>query len=294
MTVGIVGLGLIGGSAAKAYMAAGHRVYGADASTQTEDFVKLDGGIADKLTEENLKDCRLILLCICPGAAITWLESHAERLTAGQLVIDVCGVKGDICRCGFALARKYQFSFVGGHPMAGSHQSGYAASRASLFSGASMVIVPPRFDDASLLQQVKDVMEPLGFGRFTFCTAEMHDSMIAYTSQLPHIISGAYAGSPAAVLHRGYSAGSYRDLTRVAFLDPVMWTELFDANRKPLLRELDGMIDRLSELRDALAAHDNERLQSILIERRASKIVAEQPSKLTEQKKKEALAWIES
>ncbi len=294
MNVGIVGLGLIGGSAAKAYTEAGYRVYGADVSADIEKFAKLDGNIACSLTKENLHECALVLLCICPKAAMAWLCEHGACLTQEQLVIDFCGVKREICSYGFSTACQYNFTFVGGHPMAGSHQSGYGASRAGLFAGASMVVVPPRFDDASLLQRVKDSLEPLGFTRFTFCTAEMHDSMIAYTSQLPHIISGAYASSPAALLHRGYSAGSYRDLTRVAFLDADMWTELFDANRKPLLRELDGLIDRLSLVREALIKEDNQRLHDILQERREKKISAEQPAKLSDQEKKEALSWIES
>ncbi len=266
MTVGIVGLGLIGGSAARAYHTAGHTVYGADLDSSLADFAVLDGTSNGILDDEKIASCDLILLCTYPEGVISYLSEKGHLIGGHTLVMDFAGVKGSICPRAFALAEEYGFTFVGGHPMAGSHKSGYRASRANLFTGAGMIIVPPRFDDPHLFERVKELLSPLGFARHTFCTAEKHDRMIAYTSQLAHVLSNAYARSESIDSHRGFSAGSWRDLTRVAHLDAQMWCTLFFENREPLLSELDGIINRLCEYRDALREDDADRLISILRE----------------------------
>ena len=146
--------------------------------------------------------------------------------------MDCCGIKEEICACGFAMAQNFGFTFIGGHPMAGSHFSGFKYSRSNLFQGAPMVLVPPVFDDPMLLERAKDVLKPCNFGSFSVTTAKKHDELIAFTSQMPHIVSNAYIKSPTAQLHKGFSAGSYRDLTRVAWLNPQMWSELFLSNKE--------------------------------------------------------------
>ena len=127
-----------------------------------------------------------------------------------------------------------------------------------------MVLVPPVYDDMALLQLVKDALEPCGFGFFSVTTAADHDRMIAFTSQMPHILSNAFIKSPTALEHKGFSAGSYRDLTRVAWLNPGMWTELFLENRENLLFELDTYIQSLTQYRDALANQDEDTLYRLL------------------------------
>ena len=124
--------------------------------------------------------------------------------------------------------------------MAGSHHSGFKYSRSNLFQGAPMVLVPPRYDDPMLLSRVKAALEPCRFGSFSVTTAQAHDKLIAFTSQMPHIVSNAYIKSPTAKQHKGFSAGSYKDLTRVAWLNPQMWAELFLANKENVLFELDS------------------------------------------------------
>lgn len=150
--------------------------------------------------------------------------------------------------------------------MAGSQFSGFKYSRATLFQGAPMVLVPPKYDDMALLQRVKDALQPCGFGFFSVTTAADHDRMIAFTSQMPHILSNAFIKSPTALEHKGFSAGSYRDLTRVAWLNAGMWTELFLENRENLLFELDQYIGSLTAYRDALAQRDAHRLYQLLDE----------------------------
>ena len=271
MNVGILGLGLIGGSLARAYTKAGHTVYAAEQNASISDFATLAGVINGPLTVETIADCDLILLAVFSGGSSAWLEDNARFIRPDALVIDCCGVKEVICSRCFPLAERYGFTFVGGHPMAGSHFSGFKYSRSNLFQGAPMVLVPPRYDDPELLSRVKDALSPCGFGSFSVTTAKEHDQMIAFTSQMPHIVSNAYIKSPTASQHKGFSAGSYKDLTRVAWLNPNMWAELFLSNRQNVLQELDIYIDNLSKYRDAIAQNDETALISLLDEGRRKK-----------------------
>ena len=264
MKVGILGLGLIGGSMARAYAVAGHTVYAADLDESTLSFAMLSGAVHGRLDEETIPACELLLLAIYPGGSAKWLEDNGRLVESGALVLDLCGIKQEVCKRCFPVARKYGFTFVGGHPMAGSHFSGFKYSRADLYKGAPMVLVPPRFDDIDLLQRVKDAMAPCGFGMFSVTTAEEHDRMIAFTSQMPHVLSNAFIKSPTARQHKGFSAGSYKDLTRVAWLNAPMWSELFLENRDNLLFELNTYLDSLTAYRDALEARDGERLTALL------------------------------
>lgn len=266
MTVGILGLGLIGGSLARAYALAGHRVYAAETDESMLAFAQLAGAVEAPLTPDNLPECELILLAIYPEGSAEWLENHAPFIAKTALVIDCCGVKQQICGKCFPLAEKYGFTFIGGHPMAGTQFSGFKHSRADLFTGAPMVLVPPRFDDILMLDRVKKALAPCGFGSFSVTTARDHDRIIAFTSQMPHIISNAFIKSPTALEHRDFSAGSYRDLTRVAWLNPAMWAELFLENREFLLNELDFFLSSLGSYRDALASGDTNALIALLDE----------------------------
>ena len=271
MTVGIVGLGLIGGSLARAYAAAGAEVYGWNRNKVVQDYAALEGTLAGELTAETMARCEAVFLALYPARAAEWLEHNAAVITPDTLVIDCCGNKRMICETGFRLAEEYGFTFVGGHPMAGTQFSGYAKSRADMFQGASMIVVPPRADDILLLDRIKKLLSPAGFRHITVTTAEHHDTMIAYTSQMCHVLSNAYVKSPRAQEHRGYSAGSYRDLTRVAWLNEDMWTELFLENRDHLIEELDLVIAHLREYRDAMAEGDGDTLRRLLAEGRIAK-----------------------
>lgn len=264
MTVGILGLGLIGGSLARAYKLAGHTVYVKNRDESMLSFAMLSGAVDGKLNEDTIPQCDLILLAIYPAGSADWLEANAPLISKKALVIDCCGTKQLVCQRCFPIAKEYGFTFVGGHPMAGSQFSGFKYSRASLFQGAPMVLVPPVYDDMALLQRVKDALEPCGFGFFSVTTAADHDRMIAFTSQMPHILSNAFIKSPTALEHKGFSAGSYRDLTRVAWLNPGMWTELFLENRENLLFELDTYIQSLTQYRNALANQDEDTLYRLL------------------------------
>ena len=267
MTVGIVGLGLIGGSMAKAFSRAeGVRVLGLDTDETILGFALLSGAVEERLTRENQGDCDLLLLAAYPRAAEEYLRREAPYLRRDTVVMDCLGTKRQICAAAFPLAEKYGFTFVGGHPMAGTHNSGFKYARENLFRGAPMVLVPPPGFDMELLERVKALLAPLGFGSYSVTTAERHDEMIAFTSQMPHLVSNAYIKSPTAAGHKGFSAGSYKDMTRVAWLKPEMWTELFLENRDELLKELDSFIGELGRYREALEEKDGERLRTLLEE----------------------------
>ena len=266
MNVGILGLGLIGGSMARAYALEGHTVYACEKDQQMLSFAMLAGAVHEVLTEEAVPQCDLILLAIYPGGSAAWLEANAPLIGPGTLVMDLCGIKREICRRCFPVADRFGFIFVGGHPMAGSQFSGFKYSRANLFEGQPMVLVPPRFDDMELLDRCKQALSPCHFGTFSVTTAEDHDRMIAFTSQMPHILSNAFIKSPTARNHKGFSAGSYKDLTRVAWLNPQMWAELFLENKDNTLFELDTYINSLKQYRDALQSEDLGTLTQLLEE----------------------------
>lgn len=276
MRVGIVGLGLIGGSFARAYRSLGATVYALDTDRDTMDASMIET-VEAPLDDASIPSCDLIILAAYPQACIEWLEEHAEILgcisdpdtSRGPIVIDTAGVKEAVCARAFELARVNGFAFVGTHPMAGTQFSGFAHARADLFRGAPMVLVPPETDDArrlTLLDRAHTLLAPVGFGSFSVTSPEEHDRVIAFTSQLAHVVSNAYVKSPTARAHHGFSAGSYRDLTRVAHLNPGMWAELMMDDAKNLSQEIASLIEALDAYRLALDAGDRDRLRMLLAE----------------------------
>ena len=265
MRVGIVGLGLIGGSLVKAFRAyTEHTVLGFDADSAVEGFAQLSDMVHGELNDDAVGTCELLILAAYPAAAKAWLEEKAPLIAPGTLVLDCLGTKAGICALGFRLAAQYGFTFVGGHPMAGSERSGIKYARADLFRGSSMVLVPPDANDIGLLMRLRGILKPLGFERFPVTTAQEHDRRIGFTSQLPHLISNAMVQCPGAENHSGFSAGSFRDMTRVAELNSRMWTELFLENQVNLLGELDSLLACLSRYRAALADRDEATLMALL------------------------------
>ena len=266
--IGVVGLGLMGGSFAKAFHEGGCEVYAWNRTRATLELAMIDTVDAE-LDDQRIGTCELIVLAGYPQASIDWLTQRAALISPGAIVIDVVGVKRVMCETCFELAERYDWTFVGCHPMAGTQFSGYAHARATMFRNAPMVIVPPAIDDfvrLDVLERLKRLLEPCGFGFFTLTTADEHDELIAYTSQLAHVVSNAYVKSPAAQKHKGFSAGSYKDLTRVARLNATMWTELFLDNADHLSDEIGTLISNLQDYKDAIDAGDVERLHELLAE----------------------------
>lgn len=267
MTVGIVGLGLIGGSLAKTFkFRTEYNVLGYDIDTLTIKRAGLIYAIDGVLDKENLKECNYLFLALYPEESIKYLENNAEYISKDAVVIDCCGIKEAICKKGFEIAKNHGFTFVGGHPMAGTQFSGFAYASHTLFSGASMVLVPEFNNDIAFMAKLRELFLTLGFKTITFTTAQKHDETIAFTSQLAHIVSNAYVKSPSAKVHKGLSAGSYKDLTRVAHLNPKMWADLFSKNKEHLIFEIDNIITELAKYKDALEKDDIAYMEQLLKE----------------------------
>lgn len=272
MNVGIVGLGLIGGSMAKSIKTrTAHTVWGIDLNDETMNLARMCGAIDGALTEKTLPRCDLILVAIRPRAAVDWVRSHADGIAKSAIVVDLCGVKRTVVRDIAPIARRCGFAYIGGHPMAGKERGGFPSATDDLFVGASMILTPDNRSDMPLLETLKAFFLDIGFAGLTFSDPEEHDRIIAYTSQLAHITSSAYVKSPEAQRRRGFSAGSFQDMTRVARLDEDMWTELFLDDADYLTAELETLIQHLSEYLDALKGRDAEQLHALLRDGREKK-----------------------
>ena len=265
MKIGIVGLGLIGGSLARAIKAnTAHTVWGTDLQRPVVYRAKLLEVIDEELTEDRVGSCDIVILAIYPRDTVEWVRTHATVIQKGAVVVDCAGVKQAVCEPCWEMAQQHGFTFIGGHPMEGMAKLGFENSRRDMFVNASMILVPHRDLDIETMKKVKDVFDAIGFTRYEIATPEKHDRIIALTSQLAHVVSSAYVKSPTAHEHRGFSAGSFRDMTRVAFLNEAMWAELFLLNREDLHREIMGLIERLQEYDDALTAGDEAKMAELL------------------------------
>ena len=271
MEIGIVGLGLIGGSLAKAISQnTDNIVYGTDLSDQVVKKAVRINAIEQPLTDELLPQCDIVIVALYPQATIDYVKSHADLFAPDSIVIDCGGVKGIVCDALIPLAEEHGFLFVGGHPMAGLEHSGFTYAKKTLFNNASMVFTPTRGPIESM-SRLKDLFTAIGFTNIQIATPEEHDKKIAFTSQLAHVVSNAYIKSPTAMEHMGFSAGSYKDLTRVAKLNEHMWTELFLENPENLTNEIDMLIDNLKKYSDAIKAKDSETLCDLLRDGREKK-----------------------
>ena len=276
MNIGIVGLGLIGGSIAKsAKKNTKFKVYGYDIDPATVKKAIAEDSIDGELTEKRISICDYIFIPLYPEAVIKFVEKYASLFKEGATVIDCAGVKRSVCEKCFAIAENYNFFFVGGHPMAGTQFSGFENSKDTMFYNAPFVLTPKENEDILILANAREVIMQLGFGRVSVMTPQKHDKLIAFTSQLAHVVSNAFVKSPSALERKGISAGSYKDLTRVAYLNENMWTELFIDNKDNLIFELDNIIAELQKYSDALKCDDAQTLKQLLKDGKEAKIKAD-------------------
>lgn len=259
----VVGLGIIGGSVCASLTAAGYYVAGTDRDESALSFALQQGFIREKA--ENLSDYETVILAVPVRAAISVLNT--ERFQDGALVADVCGVKKAVEEAVYASPRNYRY--IGLHPMAGKETSGISSASADLFRGANLVMTVCSQTMESACREIAEYAKAMGFGRIVTCAAEEHDRKIALTSQLAHIVSNAYVKSPEVDGCEGFTGGSFQDMTRIAGVDEIMWSELYFSNRENLLAELDSLISHLSEYREALADGDEEKLRQKLREGRS-------------------------
>lgn len=273
MEIGIVGLGLIGGSLAKAISQnTDHTVYGFDISDQVIKKAVLVDAIEQPLTDELLPHCDIVIVALYPQATIDYVKAHADLFKKDSIVLDCGGVKGIVCAALEPLAEKKGFLFVGGHPMAGLEHSGFTYAKKSLFNNASMIFTPTKGPIESM-EILKELFTSIGFTNIEISKAADHDRKIAFTSQLAHVVSNAYIKSPTAMEHAGFSAGSYKDLTRVAKLNEHMWTELFLENGDNLVNEIDGLVEQLLKYSKAIKENDADTLRELLKDGREKKAI---------------------
>jgi len=275
MNIAVIGLGLIGGSLAKSIKArTSHTVYGCDINEETMLLARLSGAVDGGLTGENLPQCDIILVALRPADTIKWVSDNAENISSGAAVVDMCGVKRSVCRELTQIALRHGFDYIGGHPMAGKERGKFINAADTLFAGAPMILTPNEHTTPQLLETLEKLFTDIGFARMVYTTPDEHDRIIAYTSQLAHITSSAYIKSPEAQRQRGFSAGSYRDMTRVAHLDEDMWTELCMDNADYLTEQAEMLAAHLNEYISALRERDEDRLRELFRDGREKKASA--------------------
>ena len=268
----IVGLGLMGGSMAMAiHKYTDCAVYGWNRTRAVAEQAVQDGVLDGLAGENEIANADYLIISLYPQSTVDFLLEHMPRMKKGRHHRRLGGCQALHAGPFGAGSRAGSVHFIGGHPMAGKEFSGYAFADADLFRDASMILVPNASSPLWAVDEMDGFFMGLGFARVVRCSAEQHDHMIAFTSQLAHVVSSAYIKSPEALRHNGYSAGSYKDLTRVAKLNEQMWTELFLRNAEPLVQEIDEIIRHLTDYRDAIANGQEERLCSLLREGRERK-----------------------
>ncbi len=272
MKIAVIGMGLIGGSFCKTLKKnTKHTVFGFDKDDSVVKKAFSEGAIDKIIAPEELQECDMSVVCLHPEQTIDFILENLDNFKSGTIVFDVCGVKKSISDAVEAELLKKGVHFVGAHPMAGREFSGYDYSLDSMFDNASFIIAKTEFTNVTALEAVKTVAEEMKFKRIVISTPEQHDSIIAFTSQLAHIVSNAYIKSPTLQNRSGYSAGSFLDMTRVAKLNEDMWTSLFMMNKDPLVYEIDTIIENLEKYRDALQNSDSATLKTLLREGRIIK-----------------------
>lgn len=265
MIIGICGLGLIGGTMAKSIKKnTKHSVYGYDKNEAVINAAIDCNAIDKKLSGDTLSECDIVLIALYPDDTVSFVKNNIDDFKKNAFVSDLCGIKGFVCEALESYVKGKDFTYISAHPMAGIEKIGFENSDASIFDGATMIMTPFEYTGEAEIRTLSDFYLSVGFSNIQLSTPSAHDKIIAYTSQLAHIISNAYVKSPTALLHHGFSAGSYRDLTRVAKLNDKMWTELFFDNRDNLIEETDRLILRLCEYSDALKKFDREGMSELL------------------------------
>ena len=265
MKIGIIGLGLMGGSFGRTLVKEGeHTVYGRDISEQVMTKAQLLRAMNEPLTKENIGEVDLLITAVTPNKVRGILEEVVPQLKKGAVVNDFCGIKRGVVDIMKEFSTKYpDITFIGGHPMAGREFSGIDHSTTTLFNNASMILVNVNADIFQL-ESIKKFYLSVGFKTVEICSSDEHDEIIAFTSQLCHVVSNAFIKNTNAEKHYGFSAGSYKDMTRVARLDADMWGNLMTENADKLLPELDQLIDHLTEYRNALSTRNKEELTKLL------------------------------
>lgn len=264
MKIAIVGLGIIGGSMAMAIKKyTKHYVIGINRTKSTLETAFECGAIDEIGNDDSLSKADIIILTLYPAITVDFVERNCNKIKKGAIVADTSGIKSSICPKLNSIADKNNFTFIGTHPMAGKETSGFASADAELFKGASFIVIPGNAPQDKV-RTLCDLATQIGFSGIKFTTSLEHDQMIAYTSQLPHVLACAYVLSPRCPHHNGFSAGSYCDVSRVAKINATLWSGLFIENRDPLVKEIDTLINNLKLIQKEIKNNNSKELIDIL------------------------------
>lgn len=268
----IVGLGLIGGSMAKALHGfEDYDIIGVDVSQPTLRYA-VENDIVDRAEEDPKKALAqgdLVFLCLHPSGIVDFLETHKDHFKPGAMVTDVCGIKGAVLEAAKALPPTV--SFVGGHPMAGTEHSGIQHALVDMFRNAHYILVPNEQSSQEHIALMERVAHHIGCANVVRTTPEEHDAIIAYTSQMMHVIAVAVCDDENLFRFQGFEGDSFRGCTRVAALDVPLWTQLFSMNAKALGDALEQLEDHIRQYRQLIQAGDTEALRARLADSSARK-----------------------
>lgn len=266
MNVLICGLGLIGASLAKTLKKnTDHTVLGWNRTPSVTEKALRDGVIDRSGNIEDLMaEADITFVNFYPDAIVPFILEHKDCFKRDSIVTDSCGIKTKICR--EMEQQKLNFYFIGAHPMAGREVSGYDNSLDNLFDNASFICTPKEGTPRVKTDALVGLAQQMGFARTVVTTPEHHDEMIAFTSQIAHVLACSYVLSPLAPGHAGYSAGSYRDVSRVARINAEMWTQLFLDNKEPLVREIDDLVSNLMRFKYNIVNGDGDALTALMKE----------------------------
>ncbi len=272
--IAIIGLGIIGGSAA--YALKGFKsgsIVGCDRNPRTREAA-LKAGAVDRVysdAKDAIDRADLVILATYPDGIVNTVAENRACFKKGAVITDMCGVKTGIS-ADMAKVLPDGVDYVGGHPMAGKETDGFESAAPDMFEGCGFIITPTDFSKQESIMLVQEMAEYMGAKKIAVSEPELHDSTIAYTSDLMHIAASALCLDFHENMSLAYTAGAFRDCTRVAYINPELWTELFLANRENTVKEIDRFINSISQLRDAIADKDEKRLCSLLARVRKNKI----------------------
>jgi prephenate dehydrogenase len=255
----VIGMGLIGGSICKSLQGK-HDVFGIDLS---EEILKdaLNCGYIQGIGYLKMAD--IVIVATPPKTVLETLKHSISQMKKNSIIIDVCGVKELFSKeinSFLENNNRENITYIGCHPMAGKENFGYNHSDARLFKGRDFIMTVEERMDKTAVEAVRQLARDMGFGRITECSPEHHDKVIAYTSQLAHIVSSCYVKSPTLPFVDGYCGGSFQDMTRVATLDREMWADLFLMNRENIIDETENLVKSLTNFLETLKSADKMQL----------------------------------
>ena len=275
----IVGLGVIGGGYASALSGAGYTVDCITKEKADIDYATERGMIRYGSTEpsaELLSDADIVICALYPTVFIDWVREYQHLLKPGAVLTDVTGVKGAVVTTVQSILRP-DVEFIAAHPMAGRERSGVEYSDPGVFRGANYIITPTERNTEGAIELCAELGRLLGFGRISILSPEEHDKMIAFLSQLTHVIAVTLMNCNTGDGLEKYTGDSFRDLTRIEKKNDRMWSELFLLNREALLSEIDAFSDELSEFRRMLVNGDAEGMREKMRSSSARRTLFDKP-----------------